>query len=440
MNDNLFDEDNQKVDFEIPEGGPGQDAASFSTKTQQENFLGGNSQDKPQEKIPQPSEAKPTDSSSKEQEWPMGERKSIEVKGKRWEYVEYGNPDGEPVLNVHGWLGSSAEGNARLARALTGEVQDSPGIQSLDNNVPKGAEKVRQITESLRGKYNVIVPELPGFGKTPELENPTVDVMAEELADFYKALGKKPAIAFGSSAGAILVTKMAANHPELVSSLVLQGLMTKPSDMEKVPYWAARVVTFKPIARILERFPEFSTEKLFPMMVSGGKDFKNADEATQQLILDSAKEGHVPTMLDTLRDIGKNIEDEISQVQAPVVVLDGASGDLVPIAKSKENVGKFHPESGNLQETIADRKVIYFQVGGVAGEHTHNVINTAPEEVAVLINHAVEFFRKDEPVGEKPYLVPKGSEKPQELTSSPIEQSRLARVREGLARIARIGR
>ena len=34
---------------------------------------------------------------------------------------------------------------------------------------------------------------------------------------------------------------------------------------------------------------------------------------------------------------------------------------------------------------------MYFQIGGVAGEHGHSVINSAPEEVAVLINHAVNY-------------------------------------------------
>ncbi len=428
----MNDEDNKivdgKVDFMTAEGGPGEAAANFSAPIQEAN-LSGVSKPSSTETVAKPPVP--------ESEWPMGVRKSIEVNGKRWEYLEYGNPDGEPILNVHGWLGSSAEGNQRLALALAGQVQDSAGMQTLDRDLPQGAKKVREITEGLKGKYHIISPELPGFGKTPELDVPTVDVMAEELADFQRAVTEgKPAVIFGSSAGAILAEKVALHHPDLVSALVLQGLMTKPSDMEKLPYVLARVVTFKPIARILEAFPKFSTEKLFPMMVSGGKDFKNADEATQKLILDSAKEGHVPTMLDTLRDIGKNIEDEIIQVQVPVVILDGASGDLVPIAKSRENVGKFHPESGNLQETIADRKVLYFQVGGVAGEHTHNVINTAPEETAVLINHAIEFFKKEGPVGGK------GPEKVQEPVPTPIsvEQPRLASVRERLARFVRTGR
>lgn len=432
----------EKVDFAMPESGPGQDAAGFSAKAQQEEFLGDASQEKPQVEPEQPQ------SQPKESEWPMGARKSIEVNGRRWAYWEYGNPDGIDVLSVHGWLGSSAEGNARLARALAGEVLESKGLQNLSKprmesldkiqphgGAPKGAEKVRQLTESLKGKYNVIVPELPGFGKTPEMDNPTVDRMADELADFYRALGKKPAVVFGSSAGAILATKMALHHPDLVSVLALQSLMIKPTDMALLPLVGGWLATRRPISGILKTFPNFAKKQVFLRLVTGDKEFKSADEEAQKFIVDSAKEGHVPTMLGTLRDIGKNIEDEVAQVQAPVVVLDGVNGGLVSIEKSKKNVGRFHPEAGdNLHEKIAERQVVYFQVGGAAGEHSHGVINSAPEIVATLINHAVDFFGKEGQAGGR------GPKKPERPVATPPEQSRLDRVRERLARFTHMGR
>lgn len=428
MNDQGQDDNkiiDERVDF-MTEAGPGPDAANFSAARVQETSLAG-------PKSPQELSRPPV----KESEWPMGVRKSIEVNGRKWEYVEYGNPDGIPVLNVHGWLGSSAEGNARLARALAGEVQNSPGIQTLDRDLPEGAKIIREKTEGLKGKYHIISPELPGFGKTEAMDNPTIDRMADELAEFQKALGVEKSVVFGSSAGAILATKLAGRHPESVGVLVLQGMMTKPEDMQKLAYVAARVVTFSPIRAVLERLPQGARQKIFESMVTGSKDFKNADTATQNLILNSAKEAEVHTALQTLSEIGKNIEGELDKVQAPTVVLDGASGDLVPIETVKKIAGRYHPEAGeNLGEKIRERKVVYFQVGGVAGEHTHNVINTAPEEVAVLINHAVDFFKKEGQVGKGIATL--------EKFVSPIptvpEQSRLAQVRAKLAALAGRGR
>lgn len=39
---------------------------------------------------------------------------------------------------------------------------------------------------------------------------------------------------------------------------------------------------------------------------------------------------------------------------------------------------------------IGERKT----VGGVTGEHAHSVLNTFPEGMAVMINHAVNYFAK----------------------------------------------
>ena len=107
----------------------------------------------------------------------------------------------------------------------------------------------------------------------------------------------------------------------------------------------------------------------------------------------SGKEAESRTARPTLKEIGQNIEDEISKVEAPTVILDGTSGELVPIEKTKKIAGKFHPGAGEtLGEKVRKRKVVYFEVGGVTGEHGHNVINTFPEGVAVFINHAVDKY------------------------------------------------
>ncbi len=425
MNDQGQDGDaivDERVDFVMPEGTSGQNA-NFSARTQQEAFLGGAS------KASSSAEEAPK-TPTPESEWPMGVRKSIEVNGRKWEYLEYGNPDGRTVLNVHGWLGASAKGNERLSLALAGKVQDSRGMQTLDQDLPKGAQKIREITEGLTGKYHIITPELPGFGKSDALNNPTIDAMADELVAFQKSLGQERSVVFGSSAGAILATKMAVRHPEAVGALVLQGMMTKPEDMQKAAYIAARIATFPPIKVVLERLPATARQQIFKSMVSGSKDFKNADLDTQNLLVESAKEAEAHTALQTLSEIGENIEWEVERVQAPTVVLDGAAGDLVPIKTVKKIAGRYHPEAGNtLGEKVRARQVVYFQVGGIAGEHTHDVINTFPEEVAVLINHAVDnYFPKENLEAVKGAL-------PEDRVSSSRgeERSRLARVRSRLA-------
>ncbi len=387
MNDINPKDDNSNVDFYSPEGSPGQDAANWKVPVHREQVpLGGSSET---------TISKPPQVQQKESEWPMGVRKFVEVTGKRWEYLEYGNPEGEPILNVHGWLGASAEGNEKLSKALTGKIQNSLGLQNLEANVPKGATKVKALVEGLKGKYHVIAPQLPGFGHSEALNDPTLDNVADELADFQKAIGLESSVFFGSSMGGILGIKLAARHPEAVRALIIQGTMTQPKDMDTATYIAGKVATWKPIANFFESHPNLA-KGIFKRLVQGNEDFKLGDEYSRQRIIDDTDSAESHTALNTLRGIGSHIEEEIDKTEAPVVVMDGVAGKLVPIAKSKEIAGRFHtqvdnPEE-NLQKNIAERRTMYFQVGGVAGEHGHSVVNTAPEEVAVLINHAVNYF------------------------------------------------
>ncbi len=364
-----------------PESGPVEGATNFSVNAQREQFLGGSSQSN--------------------ESFPMGVRKSVEVNGRNCEYLEYGNPDGIPFLNVHGWLGASAEGNDRLSRALAGENQNSPGLQSLKENVPEGARKVMELVESLKGKYHIISPELPGFGHSEALNEPTLDKISDEMVAFQEALGLDKLVVFGSSMGGILGIKLAARHPGAVRALVIQGTMARPSDMKTMEYIISRVATFPPIKMAVENIPllaRIAKDKLFKPGVQKSKDFQMATPENQELMLSDVDVADPKTALSTLKGIGGHLEEDIDRIEVPTVVLDGTAGELVPIAKSKDIAGRFHRQEKdnkeNLRRNIIERKTMYFQVGGVAGEHGHSVINSAPEEVAVLINHAVSNYFK----------------------------------------------
>ena len=104
------------------------------------------------------------------------------------------------------------------------------------------------------------------------------------------------------------------------------------------------------------------------------------------------------TSLITLRGIGKDLEAEINQIKAPVVLLDGENAVVVSIDKTKRIAGRFHPEISNedpresLRKKISERKVLFYKIGGVTGKHAHSVLDSFPEGMAVMINHAVNYF------------------------------------------------
>lgn len=188
----------------------------------------------------------------------------------------------------------------------------------------------------------------------------------------------------GSSMGGILIAKLAARHPEQVSAIVLQGTMTEPKDMQRMPYIAAQVATFGPIPHVLRA--SGLDKRLFASIVKGSRDFRIADTETQERVLSDTMAADSKTAATTLREIGKDIGDDINNVKCPVVVIDGANGDLVPIGNSARASMRFHPEIPEPSRKFTERQVMFFSVGGRVLEQGHNIINTYPEYVAVVID------------------------------------------------------
>ena len=317
--------------------------------------------------------------------------KAVEIDGIKLSYLEHGNPNGKAILNLHGWLGGSAEGNENLARSFAGEEVDSPGLATLRSNSPEAAEDISRHVLGLKGKYRILTPNLPGFGVSDPIEDPTLDHIADQINKFQKVTSSERAIVFGSSMGGILAVKLAARHPEGVDSLVLQGVMTKPQDMGKLPYLFARFATFEPITGFLKRSRLLKPS--YSRIVRSSKDFQLATPEFQKKILEDISRADSDTATQTLKEIGKNIQDQIDQISCPIVVLDGANGDLVPILKSADVASSFHKDKPSSD--LPKKRVVFLPVGGPAGQHGHNIVNTFPEGIAGLTDNALESLNSN---------------------------------------------
>lgn len=103
----------------------------------------------------------------------------------------YSYGQGQPILILHGW--------------------------------GRGAEKWQKTAEKLgRAGFLVLLPDLPGFGKTPP---PPESWGVSEYADFLTTLlaskGVKRTMVIGHSFGGQLAVALAFSHPELVERIVL---------------------------------------------------------------------------------------------------------------------------------------------------------------------------------------------------------------------------
>lgn len=382
MEDAIIKNEMQEIS---PEGIPGSDTAGFRAEAN----LSGSSQ-------------------SKESERPISELKTEVVSGKKLNYYETGNKDAEfTVLNISGLGAGSGEGNLRLDQALNGEIENSKGMQTLRTDLPKGAEKIEEIIKGLKGKYHTITPQIPGFGFSEAIDDPTLDGLADHLAEFAKQKGLRKMILFGSSMGGTLAIRIAARHPELAGALALQGVMTGPSDMRKQDYIPAQFFTATPMRQMIEHIPGGSSvmKKILKFGTRGQIDFQLADEQGKEQMLRDTDKAEAHTYLLALRGIGKDLKEEIGKIEVPVLLLDGKNSVVVSIDKTKRIASRFHPEISdedpreNLRKKIAGKKVLFYKLGGVTGKHAHSVLNTAPEIMAVMLNHATKYFKLNKNAG-----------------------------------------
>jgi pimeloyl-ACP methyl ester carboxylesterase len=118
----------------------------------------------------------------------------VEAAGFRWVYVERDadTANAATVVMVHGFTGSK------------------------ENWYPLARE--------LRGRYRIVIPDLPGWGASERKPNADYgfDAQAERVADFIRAVSPdKPVVLLGHSMGGGIAALVAARHPELVARVGL---------------------------------------------------------------------------------------------------------------------------------------------------------------------------------------------------------------------------
>ncbi len=123
--------------------------------------------------------------------------------------------------------------------------------------------KYRKLAQILSEEYLVIVPDLPGFGKTSE---PPKDYAVADYVRRVKAFLKEKNIEeahfIGHSFGGRILIKMANKHPKLVKSVILTGAPGVEKfhfkrSLKRLIYWSAakamKIFAFVPAVKRLKK-------------------------------------------------------------------------------------------------------------------------------------------------------------------------------------------
>ena len=122
-----------------------------------------------------------------------------DVKGIKFAYRSFGQPEGVPIL---------------LLQHFTG---------TLDNWDPS-------LTNELAKTHPIILFDNKGVGSSEGETPSTIAEMADDAYDFINSLGLEKVYLFGFSLGGFIAQNLAERYPELVSKMILAGTGPKGSE------------------------------------------------------------------------------------------------------------------------------------------------------------------------------------------------------------------
>ncbi len=121
--------------------------------------------------------------------------------------------------------------NARGVRMRVLEAGAGPALL-LVHTFHTSHRSFEDIIETLAQHFRVIAPDLPGFGESekpsPARYSYGIETFAESMADLIAAFGVGRAHVLGHGMGGAIALTLAAEHPELVTRLVLEDALVYP--------------------------------------------------------------------------------------------------------------------------------------------------------------------------------------------------------------------
>ena len=270
-----------------------------------------------------PAAAQPVDQAT----WVERKRSVTLANGVRLSYVEMGDPDGPPLLLLHGYTDSS---------------------------------RVWTILAPQLARHRLLIPDQRGHGGSDAPDCCyTIAAMAEDARLFLDAMGVERAAVAGHSMGSMVAQALAAEHPERVGRVVLIGSTALVAVRRGDPLWTAIMELREPIAANGEFLRQWS-HGASPTPVDAEFVRHSDAEATE-----------VPPRVwrSVIRELaelpaGRHAAD----VSAPVLILSGGRDEIFP-AEHHAALAAAYPEA---------EAHVFAELG-------HNLLVERPHEVGPVL-------------------------------------------------------
>jgi pimeloyl-ACP methyl ester carboxylesterase len=184
--------------------------------------------------------------------------------------------------------------------------------------------------EELDGRYRVIAPDLPGFGRSAVSAGLTMDAIADVVAELLDHLGVNERVAVaGVSMGGYAALAFARLYPQRLRALILADTKADPDDEP------ARANRDKLIQLATDRGPAAVLDQLLPKLLGPGTlaNRPAAAQRVRELAARQTRDGIVAA-LKALRD-RPDAGPGLAHIAVPTLVLVGDQDAITPPEKAK---------------------------------------------------------------------------------------------------------
>lgn len=180
------------------------------------------------------------------------------------------------------------------------------------------------VVEELKDEARLILPDLRGFGKSPDTnETFTMRLMAEDLRALIDKLSLQQVILVGHSMGGYVALSFAHSYPTYLSGL---GLVATQADADSPERRQSRLVTAREVKR---RGMAYIAKALAPRLTQ--------NETVQKQIYEVMMKGRVQSVINALKGMAERCDANawLGSVKAPALVIAGNKDQLIPMQKSQ---------------------------------------------------------------------------------------------------------
>ncbi len=214
-------------------------------------------------------------------------------------------------------------------------------------------------TDALKGQHRVIRMDLPGFGLTGPMPdgNYRLTRYSEFVIALMDRLGVQKAVLAGNSFGGNLAWKVAVDHPQRVSKLVLVDAAGYPYDAQSVPigFKIAQIPALKPLMQntLPRSMIDSSVRNVY------GDPSKVTDELVDRYYELTLRAGNRAALGERFsQSPGGEFAQQIPSITQPTLILWGGQDRLIP----PNNAEKFK------QDIQGSRVVMFDTLGHVPHE------------------------------------------------------------------------